>query len=253
MNYEKLKEQWVKEENAAFQGWDFSRLDGRWDCPEPPWNYQSIVKSYLKDDDMLLDMGTGGGEVLLSINHPYGNTYATEAYEPNFELCQRVLSPLGITVVQTYNDDRLDKLPFEGEYFDFIINRHESFDLSEVNRTLKHGGYFFTQQVGNKNDLEFIQIFNKEHNLYSWHTIDNYADTLVKLGYQIIIKDEARFPVKFFDIGALVYFAKIIVWEFPDFSVEKCFDTLCECQREIEKHGFLEGTGHGFILGARKL
>ena len=66
MDITTLKAQWLMEENAAFQGWDFSRIDGRWDCPDAPWDYRAIVKSYLKDTDILLDMGTGGGEVLLT-------------------------------------------------------------------------------------------------------------------------------------------------------------------------------------------
>ena len=43
-------------------------------------------------------MGTGGGELLLSFNHPYDKTSVTEGYEPNIKLCQEVLSPLGIKV-----------------------------------------------------------------------------------------------------------------------------------------------------------
>lgn len=249
MAHTELIQQWKIEENFAFQGWDFSHIDGRWDCPNPPWDYRSVVKSYLKDTDTLLDMGTGGGEVLLSIKHPYNRTYATEAYVPNFELCQKVLSPLGITVAQTYTDD---KLPFENEHFDIIINRHESFDLSEVDITLKSGGYFITQQVGNKNDSEFSQKISNFIPHSTTHTIKNYAKVLTKLGYQILKTDEAHYPVKFFDVGALVFYAKVIVWEFPNFSVKTCFDKLCECQKEIEENGFIQGTGHRFILVAKK-
>jgi len=254
MDYTELAKQWEIEENAAFQGWDFSHLDGRWDCPESPWDYKILVKSYLKDENLLIDMGTGGGEVLLSLNHPHNKTYVTEAYEPNFELCKKILAPLGINVVRTYNDERLDKLPFENNYFDFIINRHESFDLSEVNRVLNPGGYFFTQQVGSRNNQEFARMLNDDFRAeYPGHEIQNYINKLERLGFQIIIKDEAKYITKFFDVGALVYYAKIIEWEFPDFSVKTHFEKLCGCQREIEKNGHLKGIGHRFIIGARKL
>lgn len=54
-------------------------------------------------------------------------------------------------------------------------------------------------------------------------------------GFKTINGDEF-FPMqKFFDIGALVYFAKIIEWEFPDFSVEKCFEKLCKLQSILEE------------------
>lgn len=101
MNDARLITKWKKyEEDFAIKGWDFSHIENQWDCPEPPWKYRLIVQSYLKDNDLLLDMGTGGGEVLRTINHPYTNTYVTEAYAPNFELCKSTLSPLGITLLK---------------------------------------------------------------------------------------------------------------------------------------------------------
>jgi len=58
MNGTDLMKLWTDEENFVLKGWDFSHIAGRWDCPEPPWDYRLIVKSYLKDTDILLDMGT---------------------------------------------------------------------------------------------------------------------------------------------------------------------------------------------------
>ncbi len=246
-----LLEKWEAEEEAfALKGWDFSLISEKWSCPEPPWSYRKIVKSYLKDTDILLDMGTGGGEILLTLGHPHGNTYATEAYLPNYELCKKELEPLGITVARTFDDD---KLPFEDESFDFIINRHESFDLTEVNRTLKHGGYFFTQQVGNENSRELMAELNDGkvfHN--AEHTAQNYADTLRSLGFQIIIKDEVKYPVKYFDVSAVIFYAKACVWEAPGFTVKTHFDKLRKYQDEIDKNGFAQVTGHRFLLAARK-
>jgi len=256
MNDAELIQQWETEEGFAFKGWDFSHLEGRWDSPEPSWDYRTVVKSYLKDTDKLLDMGTGGGEVLLSLNHPYKNTYATEGYAPNYELCKKVLSPLGITVAQTYTDENLnadDKIPFGDNLFDVVINRHESFDLSEVNRVLKHGGYFITQQVGGKNFNEFAEMLNDNFILESTaHTLENYSKTLSELDFKILQTEDAKYPVKFYDVGALVFYAKIIVWEFPKFSVKTHLERLFSCQREIIEKGFLEGTGHRFLIVAQK-
>ena len=58
------------EENKEFKGWDFSYLDGRIEEEKLPWDYKSFICKYLNKDDMLLDMGTGGGEFLLSLQHP---------------------------------------------------------------------------------------------------------------------------------------------------------------------------------------
>jgi len=251
---DKLIKFWEAVESCAFQGWDFSHIDGRWEEPAPSWDYAEKVKSYLKDDDLLLDMGTGGGEVLLTIGHPYDKTYVTEAYVPNYEMCLKVLSPFGITVAQTFNDDeRLDKLPFNDNFFDVVINRHESFDLSEINRVLKNGGIFITQQVGNKNTREFITRINHDFTFdLPMHNVKHYSEELIKLGFTIIETDESIYPVKVYDVGALVFLAKILEWEYPGFSVKTHLEKLLDCQKEIEVKGCLEATGHRFFIAAKK-
>ena len=64
-------------------------------------------------------MGTGGGELLLSFNHPYDKTSVTEAYEPNIKLCQETLSPLGINVYPIKQDDILTGI--KDSHFDIVL------------------------------------------------------------------------------------------------------------------------------------
>lgn len=45
---------------------------------------------------MLLEIDTGGGEFLLSLNHTYKLTAATEGYPPNVKICREEILPLGI-------------------------------------------------------------------------------------------------------------------------------------------------------------
>lgn len=251
MNYMKLKEYWMSEEEKSFKGWDFSYISKR-KLEEPlPWNYDNIVRQYLKSNSILLDMGTGGGEYLLTLNHPYHNTFVTEAYPPNFELCKSKLTPLGIDVRQVFDDSCL---PFENSMFDVIINKHESFDIKEVCRLLKPTGLFITQQVGGLNNKElsrflinnFKEIISNEHNLKN-------NSMLIQNQGLTILKSEEYFPkLKFFDIGALVYFARIIEWEFPNFSVDRCFEKLCQLQSIVEQQGYIESEEHRFIIVAQK-
>ena len=250
MNYNDLIKQWKHEEDLTFKGWDFSHINGRWMSEPLPWDYRTIVLSLIKSTDKLLDMGTGGGEFLLSLEHPFVQTSVTEAYPPNVELCNKKLSPLGITVMQTYDDD---KLPFGNDNFDIVINRHESFDPAEVGRVLKKGGYFITQQVGGENDRDLSQRLIKDFTpQFPLHTLEHNNEMLRRSGFTIQESQEAFTPVRFFDVGALVYFAKIIEWEFPNFSVANSLDSLCQCQKEIENKGFVQGKEHRFIIVAQK-
>jgi len=84
------------------------------------------------------------------------------------------------------------------------------------------------------------------------HTICNYIDRLRSLDFDIIETNEFVYPIKILDVGALVFMAKIIVWEFPGFSVKTHLDKLLNCHKEIEEKGYLENTGHRFYIVAQK-
>lgn len=251
MNKRKLKEIWKKEEEKSFIGWDFSYLNNRIEEEQIPWDYKKIIYKYLDKNDLLLDMGTGGGEFLLTLNHPYHNTFVTESYLPNLELCKNKLGKLGIDVRNVTNDSAL---PFESGMFDIIINRHESYDINEVYRVLKNKGLFITQQVGMKNNLEFSKYLLQDYTRTSMFNNSLEKDTMeaVNLGFNILRKEEVFPYLKFFDVAALVYFAKIIEWEFPKFSVDRCFEQLIELQKQMTTNGFIISKEHRYLIVAQK-
>ena len=72
------------------------------------------------------------------------------------------------------------------------------------------------------------------------------------VGFDILDAQECFRPIKFFDIGALVWFAHIIEWEFPNFSVDNCKNRLLYAQQILEKNGCIEGKIHRFLLVLRK-
>ena len=82
MNKNKLYDIWKNEEDCAhIHGWDFSHLDDRYEVEaDLPWDYEKIVRHYLSDSKQMMDYDTGGAEFLLSLNHPYEMTFATEGY-----------------------------------------------------------------------------------------------------------------------------------------------------------------------------
>ena len=66
-------------------------------------------------------------------------------------------------------------------------------------------------------------------------------------------KDEVKYPVRFYDVGAVIFVAKACVWNFPDFSVETHFDKLFKIQCDIEDSGYYRATGGRFLLASRKI
>lgn len=246
-----LIEYLLSEERHGMKGWDFSYLKGRWESESLPWSYEEFVNEYLKEDSVLLDMGTGGGEFLLSLNHPFQLTSVTESYEPNIQLCLETLSPKGITVYPIKEDDVLAKVPSQA--YDVVLNRHESYKETEVKRVLKENGFFITQQVGAMNNSELATFFDSDHKSeFPDITLEKAEKRLVDEGFEIIYKNECYPKLKFFDLGAIAYFASIIPWEFHDFSVLKYLDKFEELEKILKSKGFIESTEHRFIIVARK-
>lgn len=244
---EELRKKWKSEENIAkINGWDFSYLENRYNEKTLSWSYYEIIKKYLKDEMKLLDIDTGGGEFLLSLKHPFENTSCTEGYEPNVELCMNKLKPLGINFKEAKD---VAKLPFDDNSFDIVIDRHGSYNPIEVKRVLKDNGLFITQQVGEKNDEDLVKILlPNNHTKYPNFNLTSQKELFEKNGFEIIDQKEEFGKIEFYDVGAIVWFSKIIEWEFEGFSVDKCFNKLLECFKIIEKEGKFETKTHRFLL-----
>lgn len=252
MNIQNLKEQWLAEEQIAhIHGWDFSHLSGRMDEETDfPWDYRDVIGQYLQPELRILDLDTGGGEFLLSLGHPHANTAATEHYPPNVALCRETLMPLG---VDFRDADAAGPLPFPDESFDLILNRHGDFNPSELYRILKPGGYFITQQVGAENDRELVDLLLPGTPIsFPGQQLAPVCTRFRDAGFEIVRADEARRALTFYDVGAAVWFARIIEWEFPGFSVESCLDRLIDAQKLLEQQGYLRCSTHRFLIVARK-
>ena len=253
MNTDELVSCWKAEERIAhIHGWDFFHIEGRYaEEDDLPWDYRETILRHLKPEMKILDIDTGGGEFLLSLGHPHENTAATENYPPNVELCRDVLLPLGIDFRPA---DGGRELPFDDGSFDIVINRHGDFNAEEIHRILKPGGLFITQQVGAENDRELVELLCVETELpfpeqYLSITVRKFRDA----GFEILEEQECFHPIRFFDVGALVWFARIIEWEFPGFSVDTHLDHLLNAQRILEQNGSIDGRIHRFLLAARKM
>lgn len=252
MEKEELRSNWKKEEETAhIRGWDFSHIRGRYEEEmDLPWDYERIIRKYLKNDMNLLDYDTGGGEFLLSLKHSFHKTAATEGYPPNVELCKEQLLPLGIDFKTC---DNPASIPFETEHFDMIINRHGDFHAKEIYRLLKKDGIFITEQVGGDNDRDLVEMVLPDTKKPFPHlNLKEQKRVFEDAGFHVMEEAEAYRPIKFYDVGAFVWFAHIIEWEFPGFSVDRCLNQLMEMQRVIEKERYIEGTIHRYLIVAKK-
>ncbi|MFC5823931.1 class I SAM-dependent methyltransferase [Nonomuraea insulae] len=241
MSYEELIHEAL---TTPFEGWDFAIFDGRvTDDGTVPWDYASLVRDRLPKATALLDLGTGGGELLASLTPLPPRTAATEAYPPNLLVARARLEPLGVEVTDNTRS-------FPDASFDLITNRHESYEPREVHRLLAEGGTYLTQQVSGR-DLEELNtaLGGPPHEDATWDLTTATA-ALEEAGLEIVWSREATFTTTFHDIGALVLFLRVISWQIPDFDVTS-YDTSLRALHEAMEHGHpLKSTAHRFALAA---
>lgn len=141
----------MEDAEHPFYGWHFGYIADRLVMAPSNWSFSTEIIPRLRKVNSMLDMGTGGGEYLSSLQPLPRNTHATEAYEPNIRLAKEKLEKIGVTV---HGIVEYDPLPFQSNYFDLVMNRHEWYNEKDVYRILREEGEFVTQQVGPTNNHE---------------------------------------------------------------------------------------------------
>lgn len=243
-----VQEAWSEE----ISGWNWKFVDGRMQEDPEPWQYLETVRQHMQHSNSMLEMGTGGGELFAGLGGYPAITAATEAYPPSVGLASARLHPLGIQVVQTEEDVSF-ALPFAKDSFDLVVNRHSDFSPEEVFRVLQPGGCFMTQQVGGQNQFRLNQLFQETPDfIYSDWTLENVIQDMQASGFRIMKSQDAHLPTRFYDIGAVVFFLKVISWQVPGFSPDQHQQKLVQLHQQIQTDGFLETSAHRFIIEAQK-
>lgn len=248
-----LLEAWRDEERAPFSGWDFSRIRARAIDEEPPWSYEDLAREAMRGRRSVLDLGTGGGEVLSRLHHAYPpRVVATEAWAPNVRVARERLTPLGVEVVPYVADEKTAPIPFEDASFDVVLSRHEAYDAREVARVLTPGGVFLTQQVDG-DSLAELQSWFGAHPRWPEVRLATLRAQLEDAGMVIEDAREWRGVTTFTDVGAIVYLLRAVPWEVPGFTVDRHRDALLALHAELqERGGRLRFAIGRFVIRARR-
>ena len=191
-----------------------------------------------------LDVETGGGEVLAEvaeIGRAPALLVATESWPPNVAVARDRLRPLGAHVVAVADSPAL---PFVDGAFDLVVSRHPVVVLwDEIARVLRPGGTYFSQQIGPGTNRELTDFFmgprpvNQRRSAASARTAANAA------GLEVVDLRDCALRVEFFDVGAVVYFLRKVLWTVPGFTPEAYADRLramherIRARREVHRHG----------------
>lgn len=207
------------ERARSFSGWDFSAVQERRLEPAA-WDYEALVREAARDARSVLDMGTGGGEVLARLRDALpARVLATEEWGPNVPVAARRLHPLGVEVVWCSDLG----LPFTDAAFDLVINRHEWLDPADVARVLRPGGRAITQQVGRDNWRELNRFFPRRTD--HGDIFEDYRRGFEAAGLDVSYRRQ-EWLTAYATLGDVVYMLMAAPWEIPDFDVERDLDAL---------------------------
>ena len=238
-------------DSVSVDGWDFSWLDGRATEERPSWGYQRLLSERLATASAALDIHTGGGEVLAGAG-PFPPTMAAiETWPPNAELATKLLHPLGVVVVATRDEPTL---PFADQAFDLVTSRHPiSVRWAEILRVLRPGGTYLAQHVGPATMSELVVYFiGPQPEKWAECHPDTVSAQAQAAGLQMVDLRMERLRAEFFDIGAIIYFLRKVIWTVPDFTVERYRDRLRELHERIEAEGPFVAHSSRVLVEARK-
>jgi hypothetical protein len=231
---------------ASVKGWDFSWLTGRVDRDDLPWDYASLAREALPHAIRLLDIDTGGGEVLASLGL-LPAAIATEPYPPNVPIATARLGPLGVEV----RAGSASALPVADGEVTLVLNRHGSFDATETARVLTPRGVLLTQQVGSRNDLAFNDALEvPSRTPPDVPTLDSTVAELEDAGL-VIDQAQEDYPVmRYLDVGAVVFQLRSVPWQVPGFDAGTYQERLRALDAHIRRTGSFDVKNHRFLVRA---
>lgn len=239
-------------DSVSVDGWDFSWLEGRATEQRPSWGYARAMAGRLGEARAALDIQTGGGEVLAAAPKLPPVTVATESWPPNIARATALLHPLGAVVVADADEP---PLPFGDAAFDLVVSRHPVTTWwEEIARVLAPGGTYFSQQVGPASVFELVEFFlgPQPPEVRRGRDPEDARAAAEAAGLEVVDVRLERLRTEFFDIGAVVYFLRRVIWMVPGFTVERYRPQLAALHRKIGEEGpFLAHTTR-FLIEARK-
>ncbi len=229
---------------VSITGWEFAWLDGRAVGSDPSWSYPGLAHRLLRYADSLLDLDTGGGELLVELAPLPAHTVAVESWTPNVPVARDRLAPFGVSV--------LTELPGGENEFDVVLSRHGRLPADDIARLLKPGGTLLSQQVGS-DDLKDLNAELGAPPPYArrWTATEAVA-ALEGAGLTVTDVREERPPLSFHDIGALVYQLRAVPWQIRDFTAQRYEHALRRIDAVIRTHGQYTATAHRFLVQASR-
>jgi SAM-dependent methyltransferase len=230
-------------EQAPIDAWDFTWLDGRAVEERPSWRYFDRVAERAGSVSALLEAQAGIGAMVGNLPALPALAVATEGYPPSVAAAAPRLAARGVHLVVT--SQTRAALPLREASFDLVISRHPVEPWwAEIARVLRPGGTYFAQHVGPSSLRTLSERLMGPWPTASTHARDPQAERRAAedAGLEVRTMQLERPRTAFHDIGAVVYFLRLVPWIVPGFTVEGHRTALRELHADIERDGSFETT-----------
>jgi len=242
----------IVEANGKLDGWNFSRV--RVGHGPVLWNYVDIVRQYLKPQDRVLDIGTGGGEIFFSLAPCFGEGIGIDQNTEMIEAAKRNRSALPLDNISLLVMDGSD-LRFDAGEFDVVLLRHLRVYVSEIVRVLRSKGYFITQMVGQRSSLNILDAFGWTPDSFGpewWQTVDQLADQFLLHGCRIVAQAEYDVRYWFCDLESFMFWLMSVPWP-EEIELEKHWQNINQLLETSQTERGIETNEHRGLLIVQKL
>ena len=197
----------------------------------------------------MLDIQTGTGQMLADLPAVPPLAVATEGYRPNIVIAGDRLRRSGIHVIGAA-DDR-PGLPFADAASELVTSRHPvRVWWSEIARVLAPDGTYFAQHVGPHGLRELAEFLTGPRPSSSVRDPERERTSARRAGLDVVDLRVEHPAIAFHDIGAVVYFLRVVVWTVPDFAIDRYRQRLYALHRQITGHGPFRTTSARTLIEA---
>lgn len=148
-----------------------------------------------------------------------------------------------------------DVFPFADDTFDLVVSRHPvATGWMEIARVLRRGGVYFSQQVGPASVFELSEYFlgRQPPEVRNRRHPDGARAQAESAGLEVVDLRMESLRIEFFDVGAVVYFLRKVIWIVPGFTVSRYRPRLRALHIRIQADGPFVAHSTRFLIEARK-
>jgi ubiquinone/menaquinone biosynthesis C-methylase UbiE len=151
------------------KNWDFSNIKYEQENLTN-WDMYEVLKSNTRENSVILDLGTGGGEKVINNFPKAKKIIATDYSEEMIKTARNNLLKSGRTDIEFRIMDNL-KMDLPNTYFDNVVARHTIIDPKQIFHVLKPEGLLIARGVDKLDCWQLKRMFNKGQGYYDTNSV----------------------------------------------------------------------------------